>query len=64
MRQRPSTGAALQSALEKRDAEKLMLLRSTHERALLDKMKATRTKQIEEADAAIATVEAARKPSR
>ncbi len=43
-----SLGAALLSALEKRDAEALSLLRSTHEIRLLEAVKQIRTQQVEE----------------
>jgi hypothetical protein len=46
-------GAALLSALEKRDGEALGLLRATHEVSLLESNRAARTLQIEEARAQI-----------
>ncbi|GGP94038.1 Tc toxin subunit A-related protein [Streptomyces melanogenes] len=46
-------GGALLAALEKRDAETLARLRSTHERRVLDAVLAVRTKQKEEASKAI-----------
>lgn len=45
-----SLGAALLSALEKKDAEELALLRSSHELALLDAVKEIRKQQIAEAE--------------
>ncbi len=42
-------GAALLSALEKRDAEELALLRSSHELKLLDAVRQVKEKQIDEA---------------
>ncbi|MGE5290319.1 MAG: neuraminidase-like domain-containing protein [Micromonosporaceae bacterium] len=42
-------GTALLAALEKRDAETLALLRSTHEIALLDAVREVKTRQVEEA---------------
>ncbi|RQO30137.1 hypothetical protein DBR32_11160 [Taibaiella sp. KBW10] len=44
-----SLGGAILSALEKKDAEALSLLRSVHELDLLDKIKEIKTQQIEEA---------------
>ena len=44
-----SLGAALLSALEKRDAEELALLRSSHENALLNAVRQIKEKQIDEA---------------
>lgn len=46
-------GSALLSALEKRDAEALARLRSTHERSVLDAVLNVRTKQKEDADKAV-----------
>lgn len=46
-----SLGAALLSALEKRDGEELSLLRQRHELSLLPMVEEVRKKQIEEADA-------------
>jgi hypothetical protein len=46
-------GAALLSALEKKDAEELALLRSGHEIRLLEAVRDVRKKQIEEADEAL-----------
>jgi hypothetical protein len=45
-----SLGAQLLGAFEKRDAEKLAQLRSTHELAMLDRMTSLRNLQIEEAE--------------
>src|SRR5436309_5351908 len=47
-------GAALLSALEKRDAEALALLRSSHEISLLKAVRQVREKQIDEANDALA----------
>ena len=47
-----SLGAALLAALEKRDGEELTLLRSTHEVALLESIRAIKKKNVEEARAA------------
>ena len=47
-----SLGGALLAALEKRDGEELTLLRSTHEVALLDSIRAIKKKNVEEAKAA------------
>jgi len=44
-----SLGQALLSALEKRDAEALAMLRQTHEGALFDAVKAVRERQVDEA---------------
>lgn len=44
-----SLGAAMLSALEKRDAEDFALLRSSHEGIMLDQVKLVKTKQVEEA---------------
>ena len=44
-----SLGAALLSALEKKDAEALALLRSSNELVMLDKVRSVRAQQIEEA---------------
>ncbi len=46
-------GSAMLSALEKKDAETLALLRSTHEIAVLEKVKEVKELQIQEADANI-----------
>ncbi|MDJ0898785.1 MAG: hypothetical protein QNJ55_08230, partial [Xenococcus sp. MO_188.B8] len=43
-------GSSLLSALEKKDAEELALLRSSHERTILEMIKTTKEKQIEEAE--------------
>jgi hypothetical protein len=50
-------GAALLAAHEKRDAEELALLRSTHEIRLLEQVKLVRQKQAEEAEEAIKGLE-------
>jgi len=47
-----SLGGQLLSALEKRDAESLTLLRATHEKGLLKAVKDVRTRQLTEAEAA------------
>ncbi len=46
-------GSALLSALEKKDAEAMALLRSTHEIAVLESMKQMKKLQVDEADANI-----------
>jgi hypothetical protein len=51
-------GASLLAALEKRDAEELALLRSTHEIQILESMRETKQKQIEDAKASLAALEA------
>ena len=43
-------GAALLAALEKRDAEALALLRSTHEIRLLEAVREVKEQQVEEAE--------------
>lgn len=48
-----SLGSTLLSALEKRDSEKLMLIRQQHEKVILELVKTTREKQIDDAYAAI-----------
>ncbi|MBA2748697.1 MAG: hypothetical protein H0U45_08135 [Tatlockia sp.] len=48
-----SLGNTLLAALEKRDVEKLVVLRQQHEKVILDLVKNVREKQIEEADTAI-----------
>lgn len=53
-------GAALLSALEKRDAEALSTLRSGQELRLLQAVRDIRKKQIDEAEASIASLEASR----
>lgn len=53
-------GAALLQALEKKDAEELALLRSTHERKVLDAVKAVKEQQIAEAVETISGLEKAR----
>jgi len=53
-------GAALLSALEKRDAEALSTLRSGQELRLLQAIQDIRKKQIDEAEASIASLEASR----
>lgn len=50
-------GAALLAAVEKRDAEELALLRSGHEKRLLDAVGEIKGRQIEEADASIKALE-------
>jgi hypothetical protein len=54
-------GAALLSALEKRDAEGLALLRSGHELAALAQLRAVRSRQVEEAASARAALAESRK---
>ncbi len=56
-----SLGAALLSALEKRDAEALGLLRSSHELAVLDAVRDVKVKQHVEAGHAKASLEEAKK---
>lgn len=48
-----SLGGALLSAIEKRDAEAISLLRSQHERSVLELTESTRKRQIEEQQAAL-----------
>ena len=55
-----SLGAALLAALEKRDAEKLSLLRAEQETALLDLAEEVRKKQVEEAKQQIEVLKASR----
>jgi len=55
-----SLGAALLSALEKKDAEGLALLRSTHELSLLKAVRQAKKKQIEEAKEALAGLKKSR----
>jgi len=55
-----SLGAALLSALEKRDAESLALLRSTHELRLLDVVSDVKRKQTEEAENTLAGLQKSR----
>ena len=55
-----SLGSNLLSVLEKKDAEDMALLRSTHERALLNSMTAIREKAIEEAEENINSLEQTR----
>lgn len=45
-----SLGAGLLDALEKKDAEELALLRASHEKELLETIKQTREKQVDEAN--------------
>ncbi|MDP2311521.1 MAG: neuraminidase-like domain-containing protein [Pseudomonadota bacterium] len=52
-------GQSLLSALEKRDAEALSLLRSTHELDMLDRVSEVRTQQLEEARAGLVVAEKA-----
>ena len=53
-------GAVLLSALEKRDAEALSTLRSGQELRLLEPVRDVRAKQIDEANANIAALQASR----
>ena len=53
-------GGALLSALEKRDAEELALLRSTHEVRIADAVRDVRREQVREAKAQLDAVEASR----
>ncbi len=55
-----SLGGQLLSALEKRDTESLTLLRSTHERALLEAVHDVRVRQLAEAEAAKVAIEKSR----
>ncbi len=48
-----SLGGALQSALEKKDAEEMALIRTGHEKNLLEKVKMVREAQVEEASTSI-----------
>ena len=59
-----SLGAALLSAIEKRDAEELSRIRSSQELDLLARVRDVRTKQRDEARAAIESLEAAREVTR
>ncbi|HEX2085959.1 MAG TPA: hypothetical protein VHF89_09780, partial [Solirubrobacteraceae bacterium] len=54
-------GSALLSALEKRDAEELALLRSEHELAAMTQMRLVRVRQVEEAASARAALAETRK---
>ena len=54
-------GGALLSALEKNDAEELALLRSDHEIKVLEAIRITKEKQIEEANEGVAGLEKSRK---
>ena len=56
-----SLGGALLSALEKKDAEELALLRSNNEIILLDAVKSIREKQIEEASFSLYAVKESKK---
>ena len=49
-------GGALLAALEKQDGEQIALLRSSHEVALLESIRALKKKSVEEADAALASL--------
>jgi len=53
-------GSTLLSAIEKRDAEELSLLRTRHERALSSIQRDIRTKQVAEADAQVVALKATR----
>ena len=53
-------GGALLSALERRDAEALALLRSGHEQRMLDAVREVRKQQIREADEALAALRSPR----
>ncbi len=55
-----SLSASLLAALEKKDAEKLALLRAEHETALLKRAKEVREKQVKEADQQIEALNASR----
>lgn len=54
-------GAAMLSAIEKRDAEEMALLRSSNELSMLKLVQEVRKKQIEEAEANLKALEATRK---
>ena len=54
-------GSSLLSALEKKDAEELALLRSSHERSILEMITTTKEKQIEEAEETLASLEESKK---
>ncbi|MFM2162549.1 MAG: hypothetical protein RLZZ383_2061, partial [Pseudomonadota bacterium] len=56
-----SLGQALLSALDRRDAEALAVLRQTHEGALLDAVKGVRERQVEEAKENLAALRKNRK---
>lgn len=56
-----SLGAALLSALEKRDAEALALLRSSHEVRVLEAVQAVRTQQAREAAEQVEALEASKR---
>lgn len=53
-------GNALLAALEKRDGEALGLLRSSHERIMLDQVRLVRTQQVSEAEATMSGLELAK----
>jgi hypothetical protein len=55
-----SLGQSLLSALEKQDAEELSRIRSGHELEMLARVRDVRAKQIEEVEASLASLEAAR----
>jgi peptidoglycan hydrolase-like protein with peptidoglycan-binding domain len=55
-----SLGATLLATLEKRDAEKLSLLRAKHETGLLEMVEQVREKQFEEAKAAVVALQTSR----
>lgn len=57
-------GGALLSALEKQDSEALSLLRSTHELGLLEAIRTTKERHVEEAEAALAALEKSRDSAR
>src|SRR5262249_42347516 len=50
-------GGALLAALEKQDAEELALMRSSHEIAILKLVRATRQRQVDEAEANIVALQ-------
>ncbi len=56
-----SLGAALLAALEKKDAEELSLLRSTHEIQILEAMRELKQRQIDETKAAKEALEASKR---
>ena len=56
-----SLGAALLSALEKRDAEELALLRASHETRVLDSVRQVKERSIEEAQANLAALQVSRR---
>ena len=56
-----SLGSALLAAYEKKDAEELTLLRSTHEIRMLEQVRLVRRKQVEEAEEVIGGLQKSRR---